>query len=133
MKGILCRMTKTVGYGPHLMLDLSNCNPDKLNDLEYCYRLLDSLPESIGMTKITRPYVFRYEGKVPEDAGITGVVIIAESHISIHTYPLKNYAFVDVFSCKPFDVEKTKTYIIEALESKTPQVALTDRGADFPN
>ncbi len=125
-------MTKTIGYGPHLMLDLNNCDPDKLNDLDYCYHILDALPDRIGMTKITRPYVFRYEGKVPDDAGITGVVIIAESHISLHTYPLKNYAFLDVFSCKPFDTEKTRDYLIKAFESQQPTVNLTDRGLDFP-
>ena len=53
-------MTKrTHGYGPHLMLDLNDCNPGILDDLEACFRLLHDLPEKIGMTKITQPYLFR--------------------------------------------------------------------------
>ena len=129
----LCRMKRTKdGYGPHLMLDLSECNPAILNDLDACFKLLNELPERIGMTKITQPYVFRYEGHVPEESGITGVAVIAESHISLHTYPKKNFAFADLFSCKPFDVEGAKNYLIEFFQSKSPEFHLQKRGTAFP-
>jgi len=121
------------GYGPHLMLDLNNCDPETLNDLDACYQLLNDIPEKIGMTKITRPYVFRYEGSYENDDGITGVVIIAESHISLHAYPRKNFVFVDLFSCKPFDVEGAKHYIIDYFKSKSPKVHLQIRGEEFPD
>jgi S-adenosylmethionine decarboxylase len=114
------------------MLDLSECNAGVLNDLEACFELLNELPERIGMTKITQPYVFRFKGTIPEDQGITGIAIIAESHISLHTYPLKEFAFVDLFSCKPFDVGTAKDYIIQFFQSKSPVVYTQERGADFP-
>lgn len=119
-------------FGPHLILDLNACNPDRLDDLDHCLRVLNELPDEIGMTKITQPHVFRYSGLVPEDGGITGVVIIAESHISLHTFPRKNYAFVDVFSCKPFDVERAERYVIDAFECEDPEVFVTERGSKFP-
>ena len=126
-------MNKTTkGYGPHLMLDLGECSPTILNDLNACFNLLNDLPEKIGMTKITQPYVFRYSGLIPEDAGITGVAIIAESHISLHTYPQKHFVFVDLFSCKPFDVEAAKDYIISFFQSKSPAVHVHERGDQFP-
>jgi len=121
------------GYGPHLMLDLNDCNSAVLDDLEACFRLLNELPEKIGMTKITQPYVFRYRGLVPEDEGITGVTIIAESHISLHTYPKKNFVFVDIFSCKPFDVEGARDHVIQFFQSKSPTVYVQERGAAFPS
>ena len=120
------------GYGPHLMLDLGECNSTRLDDLEACFGLLNKLPIKIGMTKITQPHVFRYEAAIPEDSGITGVVIIAESHISLHTYPKKNFAFIDLFSCKPFNVEVAKDYIIEFFQSKSTQIHLQERGLAFP-
>jgi S-adenosylmethionine decarboxylase len=120
------------GYGPHLMLDLNDCNSAILDDLEACFRLLNELPEKIGMTKITQPYVFRYSGLVTEDEGITGVTIIAESHISLHTYPKKNFVFVDIFSCKPFDVEGARDYVVQFFQSKSPLVHIQERGAAFP-
>jgi S-adenosylmethionine decarboxylase len=115
------------------MLDLNDCNSAILNDLDACFRLLNELPEKIGMTKITQPYVFRYSGLVPEDEGITGVTIIAESHISLHTYPKKNFVFVDIFSCKPFDVEEARDHVIQFFQSKSPTVYVQERGAAFPS
>lgn len=120
------------GYGPHLMLDLGQCNALILNDLDACFTLLNELPEKIGMTKITQPYVFRYSGAVPEDDGITGVTIIAESHISLHTYPKKGFVFVDLFSCKSFDVNKASDYVVRFFESKSPSVHVEERGEAFP-
>ena len=69
-------------FGPHLTLDLSECNPEKLSDLSYIYDLLDELPDVIHMHKITAPYVFVYKpNENPTEWGISGFVIIAESHI----------------------------------------------------
>jgi len=133
VKEDLCRMNRMKdGYGPHLMLDLGECNPVILNDLDACFNLLNELPKKIGMTKITQPYVFRYNAQIPEDDGITGVTIIAESHISLHTYPKKNFVFVDLFSCKPFDVEGARDYIVQFFQSRSPTVYTHERGAHFP-
>jgi len=120
------------GYGPHLMLDLDECNPKILDDLEACFKLLNELPEKIGMTRITQPYIFRYMAPIPEDEGITGAVIIAESHISIHTYPKKRFVFVDLFSCKPFDTEMARDYIVQFFESNCPVSHIQERGVAFP-
>jgi S-adenosylmethionine decarboxylase len=129
----LCEMAEIKkGYGPHLMLDLNDCDPAVLDSLEACFKLLNELPPQIGMTKITQPYVFRYEGRFPGDEGITGVVIIAESHISLHTYPQKKFVFVDLFSCKPFNVDKARNYIIDYFKCRSPKWHLKERGEDFP-
>jgi len=125
------KIAKKESFGPHLMLDLMECSKDKLSDYEHVFNVLDDLPEKIGMTKITQPYVFPYSGLVPEDKGITGTVIIAESHISIHTFQEKDHCFVDVFSCKDFDVELAAEYIIEAFESKKFDKYIVSRGKDF--
>lgn len=123
---------KDNGFGPHLMLDLNECNIEKLNDYKFIFDLLHNLPDMIGMTKITQPYVFPYSGLVPEDEGITGFVIIAESHLSIHTFPHKKYVFIDIFSCKYFDLENAKNFLINAFESKKFDIHFTVRGLDFP-
>src|SRR5919199_243273 len=70
----------------HLVLDAFVADGRRLGDVAAILELLDTLPERIGMTKIAPPYVFRYSGVKPEDWGVTGVVLIAESHISIHTF-----------------------------------------------
>jgi len=126
MKGI-----KRETFGPHLMLDLWECNTSKLEDYELVFNVLSELPDKIGMTKITQPYVFPYSGLVPEDKGITGTVIIAESHISIHTFQEKGHCFVDVFSCKDFDVDFAAEYLINTFESKQYDKYVVNRGKNF--
>jgi S-adenosylmethionine decarboxylase len=118
-------------FGPHLMMDLRECDQEKLSDYNLVFDILNELPEKIGMTKITQPYVFPYSGLVPEDKGITGTVIIAESHISIHTFQEKDYCFVDVFSCKDFDVELAAKCLVEAFNSKDFDKYVVNRGRNF--
>ena len=118
-------------FGPHLMLDLRQCRKDKLSDYNLVFNTLNDLPGKIGMTKITQPYVFPYSGLVPEDKGITGTVIIAESHISIHTFQEKDYCFIDVFSCKDFDVDVAANFLVDAFESKDYDKHVVNRGRHF--
>jgi S-adenosylmethionine decarboxylase len=119
-------------FGPHLMLDCSGCNYEKISNLEYVFKFLNELPEKIGMTKITQPYVFPYEGLIPEDKGITGTVIIAESHITFHSFVEKDYFFFDVFSCKHFDVDRVAELVMEAFEVKVVERHEALRGVNFP-
>ncbi|MEM4137119.1 MAG: adenosylmethionine decarboxylase [Candidatus Anstonellaceae archaeon] len=120
-------------YGPHLTLDMYGCDRDKLADINFIYEFLSNLPSKIGMRKILPPYVFKYDGgEKPEDWGISGIVLIAESHISIHTYPEKNYASFDIFSCKEFEVEKTAKMVVKLFEAKSYEKNYTTRGKHFP-
>lgn len=119
-------------FGPHLMLDCRGCNLEKIDNLEFVFKFLNELPERIGMTKITQPYVFPYEGLIPEDKGITGTVIIAESHITFHSFTDKDYFFFDVFSCKHFDVDRVARMVQEAFEVQHVERHEALRGKDFP-
>jgi S-adenosylmethionine decarboxylase len=119
-------------FGPHLTFDIKCNETSALSDYNKIFKFLHELPEKIGMTKITQPYVFPYSGLVPEDEGITGVVIIAESHVSIHTFPLKNYAFIDIFSCKPFDWSNISDIIKETFHADAMDFNIVQRGKDFP-
>jgi S-adenosylmethionine decarboxylase len=119
-------------FGPHLALDCYHCDRALLEDLSLVYETLDECPDHIGMTKIMPPYVFRYSGKVPEDWGVSGVVLIAESHISVHTFPEKAFMSVDIFSCKCFDVERAIRYMVERFQVGRYEHQLLDRGRHFP-
>jgi len=114
------------------MLDGYGCEKAKLEDLNLIYRILDELPTRIGMTRIMPPYVFKYSGLKPEDWGISGFVLIAESHISIHTFPEKTFVSVDIFSCKPFDAELAASYLRTAFNMTKVEVNVLDRGTEFP-
>ncbi len=104
----------------HLIIDGFGKNKEILQDEKFIYELLDTYPAKIGMTKISDPVVFRYSSLKPEDWGITGLVFIAESHISLHTFVERNFINIDVFSCKDFDVAK----VIKDLKEKFELVRL---------
>jgi len=120
------------GFGPHLMMDGYGCDKAKLEDLDLIYRVLDELPPKIQMTRIMPPYVFKYSGLKPEDWGISGFVLIAESHISIHTFPEKNFVSADIFSCKQFDSDLATAYLKAAFGMTKVETNVLDRGTEFP-
>lgn len=121
------------GFGVHLMLDGYGCDPEVLQDINGIYNFLDEYPQEMEMTKIMPPYVFRYNGTVPEDWGISGFVLIAESHISLHTFPEKRYLSLDMFSCKPFDTDKAVAAVKERFRIQKCEINVLDRGQEFPN
>jgi S-adenosylmethionine decarboxylase len=116
------------------MLDCYGCHEDKLKDLDFVLKILDELPAMINMHKIADPYAINYPGKPNsfDKGGISAIVIIAESHISIHTFPANNYMSVDIFSCKNFDIEKTIEYITKAFGAKKFEKKILNRGLEFP-
>jgi len=120
------------GFGPHLMVDLEGCPKHVLQDLNLHFEFLNKTPDTIGMTKITQPHVFPYEGLVPGDRGITGTVIIAESHLSVHSFEEKGYVFIDVFSCKPFNIELALSEIQRLFQPTKMVYHLVNRGVNFP-
>ncbi len=87
----------------HLIIDGFGGNMDKMWDQDVVRGFLLDYPTALGMTRITEPKVLEYNGPQEEDAGVSGFVIIAESHISIHTFPRRGYVNIDIFSCKSFD------------------------------
>lgn len=119
-------------FGPHLTLDLEGCPTEVLANLDLHFSFLKELPHKLGMTPITQPYVFPYAGLVPEDRGITGFTVIAESHCSIHSFELKNYTFIDIFSCKPVDTDAVLPYVQDLFRPTKVTSQLTQRGLNFP-
>ena len=119
-------------FGPHLMMDCRGVNKSKTSDVAFVCQFLNDLPDKIGMTKIIPPYVFPYSGLIPEDKGITGMVIIAESHLTFHSFIEKDYFFFDLFSCKPFNVDQVIQEVIKAFDVQHVELHHATRGRDFP-
>jgi S-adenosylmethionine decarboxylase len=118
-------------FGPHLILDGTRCDTRKLGDRILIEQLLSDYPAAIGMTKIGGPYMFEYQAPDPAYSGVSGIVVIAESHIAIHTFPALDYFTMDIFSCKNFDHEKAIRYIKDALDVREMDRMLVQRGLSF--
>lgn len=79
--------------GTHLILEFYGCPPDHLDNKDLISRVLTEAVEGSGATLI-KPFFHQF---APQ--GVSGVVVIAESHFSIHTWPEYGYAAVDMFTC----------------------------------
>ncbi|HEX9070247.1 MAG TPA: adenosylmethionine decarboxylase [Ktedonobacterales bacterium] len=118
-------------FGPHLIIDGMRCDTRKLADRNLVEQVLNDYPDAIGMTKIGGPYMFEYQAPDPAYSGVSGLVVIAESHIAIHTFPELDYFTMDIFSCKNFDHEHAIEYIRSAFDVKEMDRMLVQRGLSF--
>lgn len=123
----------TEGFGLHLILDGYGGPKEKLADSNLIREVLSQLPSLLQMQKIADPLVIWYGGgDNPEDCGVSGFVLIAESHIAIHTFSQKEFLTADVYSCKTFDIDKTVEFFKKAFELKELETHVIKRGLKFP-
>lgn len=109
--------------GRHLLVELHNCNREALNDLSLLRDIMVKAAIACGAVVLGESF----HHFSPQ--GVSGVVIIAESHLSIHTWPEHGYAAVDIFTCGTFvNPEKAADLLIEKLGSKNHSVMEIPRG-----
>ena len=105
------------------MLELKDCNPDLLNDLSFLRRSMIETAQDVGATIVGESF----HHFSPQ--GVTGILAIAESHISIHTWPEYGYASADIFSCgTSFRPREAANKLAEALECRNPEIKEINRG-----
>ena len=88
-----CPASSTKNVGKHLILELYDCDHCKLDDEAFVRTTLGIAAKLAGATLINL-ITHRFEPQ-----GVTGLALLAESHISIHTWPEIGYAAIDVFTC----------------------------------
>ena len=109
--------------GRHLLLELKNCNAEVLNDLTIIRNCLTETAEQIGATVVNQSF-HKFS-----PFGISGVVIVAESHLCIHTWPEYGYASVDVFTCgESIDPKRAINLLTEKFGSKESSFLELKRG-----
>ncbi|MBI2145170.1 adenosylmethionine decarboxylase [Candidatus Woesearchaeota archaeon] len=120
-------------FGPHLTLDLYGCDKEKINDYDFVHNLLSEMPEMLGMHKFSAPQLT----KIPEmpnsfdKGGLTGFVILVESHLAIHTFPADSFVSFDIFSCKYFSEDSATKYLMEKFGAERVELNRLERGRDF--
>ena len=109
--------------GTQLLLDLKSCDPRLLGDLEFVRRTVMDAALAAGATIVGDSF------HRVETGGVTGVVAIAESHVSVHTWPAQSQAAVDILTCgtglKP---RLAANLVIAGLQSGDAAVTEVPRG-----
>jgi S-adenosylmethionine decarboxylase len=126
----------TYHFGVHLTIDGYGGNPEKLNDKALVLKCLTELPEKIGTQIIGGPEVyFAEEGGSKDPGGWSGFVVIAESHISIHTFPKRCFVSADVYTCntESLDQALVTDYFKNAFDLTDVEVNVIKRGTRYPS
>jgi len=89
----------------HLMLELYNIERETLSNEPLMRRVLDEYPSRIGMEKVSPVHLYDIETSNPLDDGLSGFVVIAQSHVSLHAWPEYGEVDIDICSCKEFSQE----------------------------
>lgn len=121
-------------FGEHLTLDGYGGDADKLNNKELVLHCLKDLPDMLDMHILAGPEVYFAAGNGKKDpGGWSGFVVIAESHISIHTFPGRGFVSIDVYTCKNgLSQEHIVNYFVQQFDLKETEVNFIERGKKYP-
>lgn len=121
-------------FGEHLTLDGYGGDETLLNTKGVVLECLDKLPELLGMHKMSTPEIYHSDGNdIKDPGGWTGVVVIAESHISVHTFPKRGFVSADVYTCKDgMDNDFIIKFFTEKFKLNGVETHFIKRGANYP-
>ena len=106
----------------HLLLELYRCDCEKLNDESFLRCTLNKA------AKLANATVLNLISNKFEPQGVTAIALLAESHISIHTWPESNYSAVDIFTCgQNMLPELASQYLLEALKAEEHSLRVIER------
>ena len=113
---------KLIHQSKHLLLELYRCDHEKLNDESFLRCTLNKaakLPKATVLNLISNKF---------EPQGVTVIALLAESHISIHTWPESHYSAIDIFTCGPNMLpELASQYLIEAFKAEEHFLRVIER------
>ena len=110
----------------HLLVESSGCGFDILNDVQRVERLMNEAAVAAGVRVVASVF----QPFVPQ--GVSGVVVIEESHLSIHTWPEYGYAAVDFFTCGESVPERAHEVLRDGLGAASSELMHIDRGLEAP-
>jgi len=113
---------KLIYKSKHFLLELYKCDYEKLNDESFLRCTLNNA------AKLANATVLNLISNKFEPQGITAIALLAESHLSIHTWPEAQYSAVDIFTCgQNMSPDKSSQYLIQALMAKEHLLRVINR------
>lgn len=112
-----------VALGNHILVEFMNCDPHIMNDVAAIERDMVAAAQLAGATVINS--TFHHFSPY----GVSGVVVIQESHLAIHTWPEYGYAAVDLFTCGEMDAWISFDHLKECFKSKSYSAIEMKRGS----
>lgn len=125
---------ETTQFGTHFILDGYGADPEILKDAVFLREMVTTLVTEMHMHAICDPVVVEVGEKNTKDpGGISGFVMIAESHISFHTFPKRGFVTIDVYTCQnDLDTETLTQKFIENFSLQEIDSNVIKRGTKYP-
>ncbi len=125
---------ETTNFGEHLTIDGYGGDYDKLNDREAVLRTLQELPEKLGMKALSEAVVFSApDNGIKDPGGWSGFLVIAESHIAVHTFPKRGFVSADIYTCRNgLDQAFVIQYFNDIFGLKDVETNFIMRGTKYP-
>ena len=125
---------ETCNFGEHLTIDGYCGDFQKLNDKDLVHHCLEELPELLKMKKLCKPHICRApDNQIKDPGGWSGFVIVAESHISVHTFPARKFVSIDVYTCaSSLDTQFVAGYFKEKFDLQDIETNFIKRGTKYP-
>ncbi|MFA6006746.1 MAG: S-adenosylmethionine decarboxylase [Candidatus Paceibacterota bacterium] len=121
-------------FGEHLMIDGYGGDTELLNSEALVRKILTELPVQLGMQTLAAPVIISAPDNDKKDpGGWSGFVVIAESHVSIHTFPKRGFVSIDVYTCRNgLDIETIKAYFTGSFALAELETNFVLRGKKYP-
>jgi S-adenosylmethionine/arginine decarboxylase-like enzyme len=116
-------------HGRHVKV-LGRGAPALLGDAKTVEGMLTQLIDLLGMRLLGEPHMYEVETEIAklgvepfeDEGGVTGVCVLSTSHCSIHTWPLRPFFVMDVYSCRDFDPARVEQHVAKVLGAYDVQV-----------
>lgn len=112
--------------GKHIIIDGFECDSSHLNNITYLEKLLKKAAIDAGM-EVLNSYFYQFEPQ-----GVTGILVLSTSHISIHTWPEERYASLDFYTCGNQDPIDQVESLLKGLSTKRAMIYSIPRGFTHP-
>ena len=113
----------SIAVGQEWLVDASGCRPQALRDPLALERLFDALVSALELTALgpARWHTF------PGEGGVTGLLLLSESHLAIHTFPEHGFAALSVYSCRTRPAPDFEALLRRHLEASNVRVTCVER------
>lgn len=118
-----------MSHGRHIKV-LGRGNPKLLGDAATVRTMLTELVGTLGMRMLGDAHMYEVETEIAklgvepfeDEGGVTGVCVLSTSHCSVHTWPLRPFFVMDVYSCRDFDTSAVEAHLAKMLGAYDVQV-----------
>jgi len=121
-------------FGEHLTIDGYEGDPGLLNSEDVVRDCMNDLIAKLGMHPLYGPHIISApDNQIKDPGGWSGFMIIAESHISIHTFPRRRFISADVYTCQNgMDTELVSNFFKERFKLIDVETHFVKRGLKYP-